>query len=305
MKLSIQILTILFLLNSSTVYGEIIDRIVAVVNDNIITESTLNAAIASRTGGLKEGESPIEVDVNTKSFILDTLIEKQLMKQTADKEGIDVSEIEIDKAIEDIQSRSGLTQDELLVELAKTGLTYKQYRSQLKEDIRQSKFMGRKFRSGINITETDLREFYTQNISQFQKSSTYRISIILLKNNKKTKTIMDKLNSGEDFAMLATKHSTGAGKEEGGDLGYFELTELDSSLKSAIEGMKVGEVRGPITSKDGVRIIKLTDIGDGEATSLEDVASTVKDMLYKAILKEKYNHWLNKIKGTAHIEVRL
>lgn len=305
MKSLIQILTLILLFNPYSANAEIIDRIVAVVNDSIITESHLNAQILAQTGGLKEGQEPIKADVNTRSFVLDTLIEKQLMKQTADKEGIDVSELEIDKAIEDIQSRSGFTKETLLLELAKNGLTYKQYRDQLQEDIRQSKFMSRKFRSQIKITETDLKEFYTQNITQFQKSSTYRISIIFLKTNKKTKIIMSEINDGTSFAGLALKFSTGAGKEDGGDLGYFELDELGEELRSTVKNMSIGDVIGPITSDDGIRIVKLTDIKDGAPVPLEDVAGTVKDMLYKEILKERYNHWLDKMKETAHIEVRL
>lgn len=305
MKFLIYTFALISLLQTETVHGETIDRIVAVVNNNIITESTLNALILAQTGGLKEGQEPIKADIHTRSFTLDTLIEKQLMKQTADKEGIDVSELEVDKAIEDIQKRSGLTRDDLLLELAKNGLTYKQYRDQLKEDIRQSKFMNMKFRSGINITETDLSEFYTQNLTQFQKSPTFKISIILLQDKRNTKKIMSELDKGTDFSELAKNFSTGPGKDDGGDLGYFELNELGDSLRDTVKDMTIGEVRGPITSDDGIRIVKLTDTRDGAPIPLDDVAGTVRDMLHKAILKEKYNHWLNKIKETAHIEVRL
>lgn len=305
MKILTYIFLTLTLLYSPVAKAEIIDRIVAIVNDKIITESGLNAAIIAQTGGLKEGSAPIKVDVNTKSFVLDSLIEQQLMKQSADKAGIDVSEADVDRAVEDIKERSSMTEDTLLIELAKTGLTYSQYREQLKEDIRQSKFIAMKFRSGLHFTENDLKEYYTQNISQFGQPQTYRVSIIFLKSKSKLKQVTAKLKAGAEFSDLAREFSTGAGASSGGDLGYFALKELDGDLKSSISKMTVGEVSKPITSKDETRIIKLTDIKDGTPMPLEDVSGTVMDMLKKALIKERYNAWLEKMKNISHIEVRL
>ncbi len=303
MKILIYILTTLTLIMPTVASAEIIDRIVAVVNDSIITESGLKAAIIAQTGGLKENKEPLAADVNTRSYVLDILIEQQLMKQSADKEGIDVSEAEIDRAVEDIKDRSGLTEESLLIELAKSGLTYSQYREQLKEDIRQSKFTRRKFRSGINITDNDLKEFYTQNISQFQKPPTYRISILTLNNKKNLKKIKNDIASGLDFSELIKKYSTTPGSD--GDLGFFAINELEKSLQTVIREMTVGDVRGPVTTKNGIKIITVTDKKDGAPTPLEEVDKTVGEMLHKAIIEEKYKTWLNKMKETSHIEVRL
>src|SRR3990170_1130879 len=117
-------------------HAEIIDRIVAVVNDSAITLSELDAATAG-LGGIKgDDKEKRKRIIETKSKVLDQIIEKKLVEQASNKAGITVSEKEIDNAIEDVKQENNLGHEELLSALAKSGLTYKNYREQLKELIR-------------------------------------------------------------------------------------------------------------------------------------------------------------------------
>src|SRR3989338_3532195 len=116
-------------------HAEIIDRIVAVVNDSAITLSELDAATAG-LGGIKgDDKEKRKRIIETKSKVLDQIIEKKLVEQASNKAGITVSEKEIDNAIEDVKQENNLRHEELLSALAKSGLTYKNYREQLKEQI--------------------------------------------------------------------------------------------------------------------------------------------------------------------------
>jgi len=299
------IFALLFSLTPLLSFSKTVDRIVAVVNNSIITESSLDAAVASYLGGLKEGDTPKEAGVDTRSKVLDIMVERELMKQSADKDGIDVSEDEIDSLINDIKSRSGISEEKLLVELAKNGLTMALYRDQLREEIRQSKFMNNKFRSGINITNSDLKIFYTQNNSDFQNPPLYGIALIVVQDKKTADIVSNKLSQGEDFTALAKEFSKGPAASSGGDLGLFPLEELDSAIAEVVRSMNKGAVKGPIRINKDFRFVKLTAVKEGSAIPLEEVEGTVRDLLQKKIIEEKYKAWLDEMRTNAYIEIRL
>jgi len=156
-------------------HAEIIDRVVAVVNDSAITLSELDAATAG-LGGIKgDDKEKKKRIIETKSKVLDQIIEKKLVEQASNKAGITVSEKEIDNAIEDVKQENNLGHEELLSALAKSGLTYKNYREQLKEQIRQVKFINKEFRSNIKISRDDVEAYYQQNKDRFSGSVMHRL----------------------------------------------------------------------------------------------------------------------------------
>ncbi|HXI10866.1 MAG TPA: SurA N-terminal domain-containing protein, partial [Thermodesulfobacteriota bacterium] len=108
--------------------AEVVDRIVAVINDSVITLSELNAATAVALDKLDAGEKkdPAKME-ELRAKVLDGLVEQKLVKQAADKAGIDISEREIDNAVEDIKKQNNLTQESLLLALAQSGLTVREY----------------------------------------------------------------------------------------------------------------------------------------------------------------------------------
>jgi len=168
LRFKLILLTAYCLLLTAPAHAEIIDRIVAVVNDSAITLSELDAATAG-LGGIKgDDKEKKKRIIETKSQVLDQIIEKKLVEQASNKAGITVSEKEIDNAIEDVKQENNLGHEELLSALAKSGLTYKNYREQLKEQIRQVKFINKEFRSNIKISRDDVEAYYQQNKDSFQ-----------------------------------------------------------------------------------------------------------------------------------------
>jgi len=294
---------------------ETVDRVVAVVNADVITLSELNAATAAISGGLKGEEfQGAEMTVETRSKALDSLIEKILIKQSAEKAGIEVSETEVDNAVEDIKKQNKISHEALLVALAQSGLTYAQYRNQLKEEIRQVKFANQQFRSKISIEDENIEEYYRQNIEKFSVPPSYRLRIIFLAKTPATDEgilknrldlIMEDLKSGRDFPEVAKEYSEGLGREEGGDIGDIESGELSPLLEESARRLKKGEISEPITAPDGIYIIQLIDFKDSAPAPLEKAKDTIKNTLYQKILQERYNFWLQEMKKIAHIEIRL
>lgn len=294
--------------------GEVVDRVVAVVNDSIITLSELNAAFA--VSGEALGDEPIVLGQGSftsekASEIIDSLIEQKLIKQGADRIGIEVSEEDIDFAVDDVIKQNRVTRENFLVMLSSSGLTLKEYRDQLRERIREIKFVNRQFRSKVFVEDADMEEFYTQNIDRFNAPSSMRLRIIFFSNenkalmNKRLKIVLKELKEGKEFAALATEYSEGPAAFRGGDLGYLATGEMDNKLAGAAKKLKPGEVSPPVYTDLGVTLLQLVARKEVAPMPFEEVKPRIREILTNKFLEENFNYWIKDMKEQAHIEVRL
>ena len=301
--------------------GRVVDRVVAVVNDDIITLSELESASDSANAQGEDNAGLKTTPPELMSRVIDNLIERLLMKQAADSAGIEVSEAEIDNAIADVTETNNLTREQLLFALAESGLGYVQYRDQLREDIRQAKFIRMAFRSRINIPDEDAQEYYTQNIRDFQSPPTIRLRVISLAEEipgntgnigtpkaglgKRLAVVMEELGEGVEFAEVAATYSDGGTAAKGGDLGYLKPEELDPAIRAMLGRLSPGEVSPPVRTRGGTNIFQLVERREGSPRPLKEVIDVVRDRLYKELVAENYELWLEETRKVSHIEVRL
>ncbi len=285
----------------TTASAEIVDRIVAVVNDTIITLSELESAE-------KESKSTLGSGKLDRDEILSELINKRLMKQVAERYGIDVTESELDRAINDVMERNNFTEEVLRTELIKQGMSYEEYRDQLREEIRQVKFTEMVFRSQVQITDEDIENYYLQNRDALSGAPEYRISLMIIsgkKEKERVALIQDMLSKGEDFASLVKEFSDGPAAENGGDMGFIKMGEIDSKIEAAALGLKKGELSEPFSISQGTAIVRLVDKREGRMVELKKVRSEIGQKLYEELSRDKYDKWLEDIRDSAHIEIRL
>ncbi|MBI1912424.1 MAG: SurA N-terminal domain-containing protein [Deltaproteobacteria bacterium] len=293
-------------------FAETVDKIVAIINDSIITLSELNAstAMALDKASPEAKKDPKKADA-IKSAMLESLIEQKLVKQAADKAGIDISEREIDNAVEDIKRQNNFTQESLLLALAQSGLTYREYREQLKEQIRQVKFINKEFRSKISILQEDIEDYYRSHLDEFYAPASFRINLIFIPNEnkeafrQKLKTVQDGINKGEDFRQLASSYSDGPAASLGGDMGYVSSGEISETLEAAALKLKPNEISKPINAPEGVYFIQLIDKLEPAPRPLPEVKGLIQDKLYKKAMDDRFTYWLAEVKKVAHIEIRL
>ncbi len=294
----------------TTAKAVVVDRIVAVVNDSIITETELNAAIAIAVGGLRSNE-PREYHVHTKSIVLDNLIESSLIKQDAEKIGVEVSELEIDESIGSVLERNVMTQEELIEALRAKDLPYQEYREQIRDELIRVKFMNARFRSRIEIRTEELKEYFHQHIDEYYAEPSIRLAVLLLTDDgeelvqEKLKIIKLGLKGGEEFTELIKQFSDGPTAGQGGDIGYLHENEISPLIKNIAQSLKVGEISKPVRAKKGIYIVQLIDRKDKEPKSFEEVQGQIRSILYKKMMKERYAYWLDNMKRLAFIDVRL
>ena len=298
--------------------AEVVDRIIAYVNDDIITLSELNertnAFVAARRQNpfLREEEQSLE---EIRRNILDLLINERLAAQEISRLKISVSDEEMAEAIGTILRENRLTQETLEAKLRQDGKTIEDLREQIKAGLEQKKLVNREVSSKTVITDEMIQAYYEDHIEEFERKERWRIQDIYLPftptdtPEERThlrnvaKEILERLRMEGDFGSLAKRYSQGPGAEAGGDLGFFSKGELEPVLEAAIEALKPGEVSPDIETTRGIHIIKLTEVDKTPAKPLEEVAGTIRDSLYRREVDFRYREWLSGLRERSYVKI--
>jgi len=294
----------------------LLDRVVAVVNNEVITWSELRKVISH------EGKSFLEKvpedqkkDVMTgleKNF-LNGLIDIKLQLQEARRKGIDVSNKEIEGAIADIKNKYNITDEKLVNSLEAQGMSLADYKTTLGEQILLSKVINFEVKTNIVINDKEIMEYYEANKDKLSSKEKLKISQIFFalpkdisqKPSVETKAheVIQRLERGEDFSKIAGELSEDANKQFGGDLGYISRGSALKEVEDAALALKPGEVSRPFWSPAGLHIIKLED--KIEAEGFDKVKDKIKELLFEKAFESKYREWKTGLKERAYIEMKL
>ncbi len=294
----------------------LLDRIVATVNDEVITWSELMDLIlmdgkdylAGSTG--REREQKIE---KIERPFLNNLIGMKLQIQEAQKMGLYVSDSEIMSAIDEIKTKYGLTDEALETSLKSEGLTMEDYEKRLADRILLQKTVNYTVRNKIIISDKEVEEYYEKNKEKFNTGEQFRIRQIFfaMPTDEAEKSaiearaleLLNRINNGEDFAKLAKEYSEDPSSEFGGDLGYISRGNVLKEIEEVTAALKKGEVSRPFWSPAGLHIIKLEDRKGGR--SPEEVRERIRETLFQEAFETKYREWRNSLREAANIEIKL
>ena len=287
--------------------AEMVDRIVAEVNNGIILFSELEQAM---------GASPTKiVSPEEKKVLLDKLIDEKLTLQQAELLGIKVSEAEVDATIERIKQLNKLSDEALEQTIAAEGRTMEAFRKRLKNQLLQNRLLSQEVKSKIVITDADIKAYYDAHQQDYAGTVKYHLRHILLRFPPKAdqdqkeaiyEQVLDlrrRLEQGENFARLARDYSQAATADSGGDLGLYELRLLTPEIRDALKGLEAGQISGIIASDQGYQLFFVEEIQTAGGQSLEDVASAIEEKLYNERIEEKFKLWLTDLRSKAHIRI--
>ena len=307
------------LFSASIAGAEVLNGIAAVVNDEVITLLELNREYAVI---LKEQEKRGAVSqdaaVRLKRDVLASMIDRKLIKQKIRELNIVISAEEITQAIEDIKRQNKMTQEALNAALLAQGITFDQYKVQMKSELERLRLMSQEVKAKIQVSEREIREYYDANRAQFSEEPTYRARHIFLKIDKnasndaikkimaKAADVMAEAKSNNDFAALAKKYSDDPGAAvEGGDLGTFKKGDMVPEIEDAVITMMPGEISELVTTPAGFHIIKLEEKNPGKLKPFETVKASINDLLYRKKSEERFKQWAEDLRKTAVIDIKL
>jgi len=306
------------LVYASTAGAEVLNGIAAVVNDEVITLLELNREY---TVILKEQEKRGVVSQDAaarlKRDVLTSMIDRKLIKQKIRELNIVITAEEITQAIEDIKRQNKMTQEALNAALLAQGITFEQYKAQMKSELERLRLMSQEVKAKIQVSEREIREYYEANSALFSEEPTYRARHIFLKVDKnasndeikkimaKAADVMTEAKSNNDFVALAKKYSDDPGAAEGGDLGTFKKGDMIPEIEDAVITMKPGEISELVTTPAGFHIIKLEEKNPGKLKPLETVSVSINDLLYRKKSEERFKQWAEELRKAAAIDIKI
>ena len=307
----------IILLFHSSVSGEICNRVVAVVNDEVVTLYELNTMMQLLTGIPSEQLKNKSEDVyfKTRQKVLDNLIDQKIGLEKIKELEIEVTAKEVDQAIERVKTDNQFTQEDLVSELKKQGSTYESYRKTIKEELERVQLVNYEVKSKIILREEEIEKYYNTHREEFTREGRVRLALIFLKQEdsadknearalyQKAQEILLMIKDGKNFANLAKKFSNGPGASEGGDLGVFRMSQLNPEMAEIIKDLSAGEVSNPIIRPYGIKIIKVEEKDGGGEKSLEQVRNAIQTILYRKELDKKYSAWIKELRKKAYIKI--
>ena len=249
-----------------------LDGIVAVVNNDVIVRSELEAEINLVLPELEARGAAIPSRDVLEKQVLERLILKRLQLQAAKQMGIEVDEETLTKALDSIAARNGMTLDELRQTLEQGGVDFDDFREDTRTQIITSQLQQQAVYRNIRVSDAEVDRFLEQEGDSLIRRREVKLQHILvaLPDNpsasqvaaarSKAERILKQLRGGADFASLAAAESDGRRALEGGDLGWFPMAEVPTLAVEASQTLGKGEITEPIRSPSGFHLIKIADI---------------------------------------------
>ena len=289
--------------------AEVVDRIVAVVNDDIITLQQLNNTVAPYVEKVQKADYPKEkqkkIIYNLKKDMLNRMVERTLADQEAEKYNITVSETEVDKAIERFKENRGMTLDDLEKGLEQDGMTYEEYRDKIRKELLRPKLISRAVNSKVVVTNAEVKTYYDEHKDKYAGIRKYELRNILTQEKEKIERAVTFLEDGGDFQKAAEKFSEASNASEKGYLGVFKSESFSENLKDRITSCPPKEYTDIIETDRGFQIFYVENIEKSGGKSVKEARDEIVKTLYDKKASEKFDKWMQSLKENSHIKTML
>ena len=288
--------------------GEVMDRIIAIVNDDIIT--------------LKEAEKHVRVEkegrfVSINEYLtnlrlqekIDVLIDDVLIRQQAKKFKIDVSDKEVEGIIDNIKKQYLIDDAELKEKLKEDNISYEDFIAGLRSNVVKGRLLARVISPEVNVTEKDLRQYYDKHKDEFVDEE-YRLQQIFVSGQrdgqKRVTEAYNLLQEGKSFESVAKDYSDDTkSASAGGDIGYVKKVDLIPQLRAAVVFLTPGVYSSIITTPYGFHILKLVEKKKGETLTFEMARDSIHEKIVQAESEKRYKDYVGKLRKGSYIEVKI
>ena len=305
----------------SAIGAELIDRIVAVVNNDLISLEDLNSQIKPYLEKLNTMGYPPDkqrqMTFKVREDALNQMIDQKLTDQEIARYKITASDKEVDNTIERIKKANSFTDEAFREALSKEGITVEEYRKKTKEQILRSTLVNREIKSKIVITKEDIKAYYDAHPDLYGFEEKYRLANVLIKypespdpssrmqTRQKMSDILQELKAGKSIDEVIQTFSDRTAKVQGGELGTFSISTLDPRIREALKDLTPGQYSGVVETDYGYQIFRLLDKVKTTTKTIEDATSEIENKLYKDIVDQKFSKWLEELRSRSHIKITL
>jgi peptidyl-prolyl cis-trans isomerase SurA len=309
MKIIVTIFLILFsLIFAIPSQGEVVDRIIAIVNDDIITlkevESYVHVEKRNQFTSIDEYLRNLQLKER-----LDFFISSLLIKQQAKKLKIDVSDKEVESIIENIKKQNLITEIELKEQLKKDKITYDNFVEGIRLNVLRSRVLARVVSPDVRVTDATLKEYYDKHKDEYRDME-YHLKQIFISGQRgdgsqRAANAYKLLDQGKKFEDVALEFSDDPSGKQGGDIGFVKVEELLPALKESVKLLVPNTYTNAVQTPYGFHILKLIEIKKTDLAPFE----TLKDKIHEQIVlqesEKRYNEYINKLRQASYIEVKI
>lgn len=303
----------------------LIDRVVAVVNREIITQSELDELAHARKMEIEKeladrsnsSGSPFGTAAEVQRDLLNETIEKKLILQEAKKRGVRITESELEMALRDIEGRNQFPSREAFQEaISRENLSWEKYLDDLKNQLTILKLMNREIDSNLALTDQEVQAYYDTRSDLFIVPDEIRLKQILFRlppsaapeaideTRRKAEQVLKEAQGGGDFDRLVEQHSEGSERRQGGDLGSFKKGELTPEIDRVVFTLKPGTVSPLVQSAVGFHIFKVQNREGVRRQPLERVRKEVEERLIFEKREALRKKWLDEIWSRSFVDVK-
>ena len=311
------ILLLLACLRASLAGPETIERIVAKVNGEIITQTRLDAEVQTtldRMGPVPSEEERVRIVEELRSQLLDSMIANMLVLQVAADRGLRVPRRFFDEWKEGVMKEMELeTEEDFVRQVEMQGGSIDQLQKSFEEGILMQEMRRLEVDSKVSVSEPEIEDRYQQNIQAYSDPAKVRLREIVVrfedanevKKGKKARRLLQDIRQGADFAEVARMHSESGSRDAGGDLGFFEEGDLTESLNAAAFALNPGEVSEVMRLKTAFYILRVEEKTDMMTKTLDEVRSEVANAVYEEKMSEQMERYIRQLRERAIIEIKL
>jgi peptidyl-prolyl cis-trans isomerase SurA len=297
---------VLFLLTSVSAGAEVVDRIVAIVNDDIITLREVEKYVAiekkSRYSSMNEYTRSLQLREK-----LDTFIEGLLISQQARKLKIDVTDKEVESTVQNIRKQNMISESELKEQLKRENITYKDFTEGIKRSLLKNRLLARALAQDVQTDEKREKEYYTAHLADYSQDE-YKLQHIFISGQRNDANARAK----EAFAQLAKDRPFGEVVKEFSDepsleggIAFVKKEELIPELRNSISLLIPGTHTGIVQTPYGYHILKLIETRKGETVPFEDVKDRIRERIFQEESANRYKEYISKLRSSSYIEVKI
>ncbi|MBN2223600.1 MAG: peptidylprolyl isomerase [Deltaproteobacteria bacterium] len=297
---------------------EVRDKVIAIVNDDVITMSELIAEGGDNVKGDPDSILGNGMTVReAQDIVLEQLIMRRLLDQSVKEYGLDVTSIDIDRVIAEQLKMNGMSRQDLMQLLAKEGKTYEEYKSEIDYSIKKERMISRRLSSHIIVTDDEIDAYFKEHQAEYKDRKEYRVSEIVLpipanatesiavETRNRADMVHNKLKSGASFETMAKEYSMVPDAEKGGDMGFIQPATLDPGFVSLLNKMKIGQVSDVIATENGFIIFKLTDTRPITNITVNDVKSEITAIIKRGKTITFFDRWMSDLRASAFVQKML
>ncbi len=229
------------------------------------------------------------------------LVDRVLLEQEARALGVEISQVEIDTALE--ASMREYPEGEFEEMLAEEGSNLDYWRQGLAHRLLVEKLTTRVTAAQIEVTDEDVRHYFEANREQYRRPYQVRARQLVVATKEEGEAALARIRGGEDFAAVAREVSLSPDAEEGGDLGYFARGELPPELNRAIFSLRKGRLSDVVKTTYGYHVFRVEGVRGARKLRLRDVDDDIREKLERQRAEDLYQQWLKQVRGRAQIEI--